>query len=163
MAHLTYEQATSKDYERKLLKKIFDKIALSNWFNSWKNTTGEFKLFTTGIHGNVGKKDFYEVMCWKYEDQLKTKESIYKGGYKEGGKFRFKSDNERKNFFDSYHNKFMKYLTSLWKTDTAVMLAYIPFTGDYSNVWSDEDWMDWFELTEDEREFVKLEIFRLKL
>ena len=160
MAHLTYEQATSKDYERKLLKKIFDKIALSNWKNA--ETEGEFELNTARANGtlvSVKKSNSLLAISTTYEMQLKT---TSKYNDSRTCSFNFKTEAERHNFYDSYLCKFIRWQNSLWKTDMN-MPEYIPFTGDYSHTWSDEDWMEWFDLTEDEREFVKLEIYRLNL
>ncbi|MCF0117549.1 MAG: hypothetical protein HUJ61_05825 [Bacilli bacterium] len=159
MAHLTYEQATSKDYERKVLKKLYKKIAYSNWANT--QTNGKLVLNCGHIMGSLPFD--LNVMCKSYNNQLKHIHNRGEVLDKRNRQFYFNTEEERHNFYDSYFCKFIKWQCSTWVMDTHLVPEYIPFTGDYSKVWSDEDWMDWFELTEDEREFVKLEIYRLKL
>ena len=147
----------TKEFEQKLLKKIFDKIDVSNWKNA--KTEGEFELISSGICENSFTINYTRVFNKTYESQLKTKRNTHH----DDKVFYFITEIERHNFFNSYYCNFIKWFINVWKTDIELRNEYIPFTGDYSHVWVDEDWMDWFELTEDEREFVKLEIYRLGL
>ncbi len=71
--------------------------------------------------------------------------------------FSFKSEQSCANFYTSTHSKFFINLVYMLKTDMNLMpvLNHLPYMGDYEvHAWTDEDYCKFFDLTEDESEFM---------
>lgn len=158
------EPLFTREFEKNLIKKVFDKIALSNWGNAADTTTGSFILNYSGFFGQSNKKDIIE---W-HTPGFKTWQSQVAAKYNNtdpvhNKQFKFLNEQIAHNFYDSYRCSFIRWIVSLWKMDLHSYPEYIPWTGDYNHVWSNADWMDWFDLTTIERQFIELEIERLSI
>jgi hypothetical protein len=66
----------------------------------------------------------------------------------------FTTLDEADNFYKSCNTKFYRRLVQLLKWDVHVPLSFLPYMEDYSKVWTDEDYCKFFDLTEEESEFM---------
>lgn len=148
-----------------LITKIIKKVMLKNWlpFSPKKFYQGqiEHKNFSIDI-APIRINDMNEIeriMCKTYESQCQTlpmnKETAYDN---QGGHFEFDTEEERHNFYDCYNSIFMKWYCRLWKSNSHVYSAKIPYFGDYTHKWKLRDFFDWFDLTPAERTRVVKEI-----
>lgn len=129
------------DYDKRISKDLIKKIMTKCMENSILKTKmeGDVVLKISGIHGHIGENDFYDIMSPSYTKQLESsgKNILY-----------FKSENDRKDFHTFWLSPLGKFLVSLWKIDTHVMLKYIPY------IWfkTDEEFVEYFKISNDEFE-----------
>jgi hypothetical protein len=64
------------------------------------------------------------------------------------------TDDEAKIIVASFNNNFIYNLMQLIKIDQHTPLRFLPYMEDYSKVWTDEDYCKFFNLTEEESEFM---------
>ena len=132
----------NKDLEKSLCKKILKKCELSHWKTFLGE--GDFVLNTSHVHGHVGNKDFTNLLCMRYTDALKVK----KTADVRSCQFRFRTENERKNFFDAYMNsKCIHWWNFQWKNQIVLVLKYIPYMSDYTQPWTDKRFCEYFGIT----------------
>ena len=154
----------------KLLTKILDGSVLKEHVET-KAVAGyrcEVKEMASGTGGhNLGNYDSSKVadvnIIW----------GPYSDGYTKDGKFFtetrqknqftksyfaysivFTTLDEADNFYRSCNTKFYRRLVQLLKWDVHVPLGFLPYMEDYSKVWTDEDYCKFFNLTEEESEFM---------
>ena len=132
----------NKELEKSLCKKFLKKCELSHWKTFLGE--GDFILNTSHVHGNVGNKDFTNLLCMRYTDALKVK----KTADARSCQFRFRTENERKNFFDAYMNsKCIHWWNLQWKNQIILVLKYIPYMSDYTQPWTDKRFCEYFNIT----------------
>ena len=121
-----------------------------------KNQQKQFQL----INGCLGGVN--QVMNSTYESQLNAKAPNPKAhdacNYM---LISFETEEERKNFYDCYNTDFMKWHTSLWKTDVHVKPDKIPYFNDYTKPWTNEMFKKYFELTDDEWARIEREMLEM--
>jgi hypothetical protein len=154
----------------KLLTKILDGRVLKERVET-KAVAGyrcEVKEMASGTGGhNLGNFDSSKIadvnIIW----------GPYSDGYTKDGKFftetrqknqftksyfaysiLFTTLDEADNFYKSCNTKFYRRLVQLLKWDVHVPLSFLPYMEDYSKVWTDEDYCKFFDLTEEESEFM---------
>ena len=159
-----------QDLVNKLLAKILKMPVLKNYIET-KAVSGfrcEVKELTSGTGGhNLGNAESSKIadvnIVW----------GPYTNGYTQDGKFftearqknqftksyfansiSFETLEQANNFFLSCNTKFYRRLTQLLKWDVHVPLRFLPYMEDYSKVWTDEDYCKFFNLTEEESEFM---------
>ena len=120
----------------KIMKKCMDNTILKN------QQSGKFVLPISDIHGHVGQKDFLNIMSNTYARQLKSIGRI---------KVKFKSDEDRHDFYDFWNSKLGRFLVSLWKVDTHVEHRYIP----YAWFKTKDEFFRFFNLTDDEIKLIE--------
>lgn len=122
-----------------------------------KNQQKQFQL----INGCLGGVN--QVMNSTYESQLNAKAPNPKAhdacNYM---LISFETEEERKNFYDCYNTDFMKWHTSLWKTDVHVKPDKIPYFNDYTKPWTNEMFKKYFDLTDEEWARVEKEMAAMK-
>lgn len=80
----------------------------------------------------------------RYTDALKVK----KIADVRSCQFRFRTENERKNFFDAYMNsKCIHWWNLQWKNQIILVLKYIPYMSDYTQPWTDKRFCEYFGIT----------------
>lgn len=132
----------NKELEKSLCKKFLKKCELSHWKTFLGE--GDFILNTSHVHGHVGNKDFTNLLCMRYTDALKVK----KTADVRSCQFRFRTENERKNFFDAYMNsKCIHWWNLQWKNQIILVLKYIPYMSDYTQPWTDKRFCEYFGIT----------------
>lgn len=99
----------------------------SYYKNTKNETTGETYL------------EYSEKVAWGNR-QPKDKQTNIK----------FNSELERDNFYDSYQTKLLKWYFQKINIRTGINPKYLPWLGDYSKQWTDEDICKYFNLTEEE-------------
>ena len=74
------------------------------------------------------------------------------------------TEEEAKIIIDSFNNNFIYNLMQLIKIDQHTPLRFLPYMKDYSKAWTDEDYCEFFGLTEEESEFMcrKVDDYRVK-
>ena len=77
---------------------------------------------------------------------------------------KFKSKEEALNFQASCRTNFYRNIMYLFKLDMHTPLDFLPWMKDYSHTWTDEDYCKFFDLTEEESEFMcrKVDDYRVK-
>ncbi|MBR1610994.1 MAG: hypothetical protein IJ672_05855 [Methanobrevibacter sp.] len=132
----------NKELEKSLCKKFLKKCELSHWKTFLGE--GDFVLNTSHVHGHVGNKDFTNLLCMRYTDALKVK----KTADVRSCQFRFRTENERKNFFEAYMNsKCIHWWNLQWKNQIILVLKYIPYMSDYTQPWTDKRFCEYFGIT----------------
>ena len=164
----------------KLLSKILTAPVLKDFIET-KAVNGfrcEVKEMTSGTGGhNLGDYDSSKVA------DVNIVLGPYSDGYTKDGKFftetrqknqftkpyfaysiLFTTLDEADNFYKSCNTKFYRRLVQLLKWDVHVPFGFLPYMGDYSKVWTDEDYCKFFDLTEEESEFMcrKVDDYRVK-
>ena len=100
------------------------------------------------IHGHPGKRDFYDVVT--------PRKATATGILKENTRyFSFDTENERDNFYDSLNSIFMKYCLRLCKTNQNILPQFLPWLGDYTHKWTDDDICSFLNLNEAEQKEIK--------
>lgn len=133
-------------------EKIIDK---SETFNS---KTSKYRTYKDGspfqlnlpiIHGNVGALDMAEITSKDYSRALAVKFGKRPGDV---NSLTFKSENERKNFYDSLFTDFYKFLILVCRDGQTACSCYyaLPFLPDYTHKWTDDQLYKLFKLTDAE-------------
>lgn len=155
-----------KKVTTKKFKSLFDvqeKEALDGWRVELKNQIQE------GNH-NAGsaessKKAPVKVCLGPYFNGYDTNNVFWSLGRSknqhtrpEGSAFplstQFTTELEATNFVKSCQTEFYKNLIHLLKCDINIPLRFLPYMEDYSKVWTDEDYCEFFGLNEEEAEFM---------
>ena len=88
-----------------------------------------------------------------------TLSGMNKGKEKLPYSVKFDTENEAKNFLDSFFTDFMIYYYAMVFNDQHVYLNAVPFMNDYTEPWTDERFYKWFDIDEDKqneiREYIK--------
>ena len=71
---------------------------------------------------------------------------------------KFATRGERDNFYDSWNTKTLRWMFNNMKTDIHANIQFLPWLGDYTHVWTDDDLYKYFELTDDEIAIIEGEI-----
>ena len=71
---------------------------------------------------------------------------------------KFVTREERDNFYDSWNTKPLRWMFNAMKNDINVHPQFLPWLGDYTHPWTDDDLYKYFELTEDEIRIIEDEI-----
>ena len=103
------------------------------------------------------------VVNTTYESQVATElmceRSVRTGGDGSASTHvEFDTEEERHNFYNCYCHPFMKWHTSLWKSDVHVKSFKVPYFDDYTHPWDYQEFFAWFDLTKEEQERVMQEI-----
>ena len=106
----------------------------------------------SGLHGNQGKKDFYEFTSPRLDVAKSKKTSCRQHTVN------FETEEESINFFNSLQTKFYKFINVCIKRDMEIPWQYAPWLDDYTHPWTDEDLYKYFELTDDEIAIIEDEI-----
>ena len=101
------------------------------------------------FHGHQGKKDFYEFTSPRLDIAKSTKTSC---GHHT---VNFETEEESINFFNSLQTKFYTFINVCIKRDMYIPWQYIPWLGDYTHPWTDDDLYQYFELTDDEIKIIE--------
>ena len=141
-----------------LVKKIIDKINLSNWSTysyskQYKLQQKPYKLIVSGIHFLNAK---HALLCNTYESQLKTKApNPTSHNSNNVGLFSFDSEEERLNFYNCYCHPFIDYICSWWRIDVHINTVKVPYFEDYTHSWDYEDFYKFFGITDDEKKIIE--------
>ena len=71
---------------------------------------------------------------------------------------KFATREERDNFYDSWNTKPLRWMFNTMKNDIHANIQALPWLGDYTHPWTDEDLYKYFELTDDEIKIIEDEI-----
>ena len=138
----------------------------------------EVKKLTSGTGGhNLGDYDSSKVadvnIVWgPYTDGYTKDGNFFTAGRQKNqftkdyfaNSIKFNSLDLANNFYLSCNTNFYRRLIHLFKWDVNVPLRFLPYMEDYSKVWTDEDYCKFFDLTEEESEFMcrKVDDYRVK-
>ena len=138
----------------------------------------EVKKLTSGTGGhNLGDYDSSKVadvnIVWgPYTDGYTKDGNFFTAGRQKNqftkdyfaNSIKFNSLDLANNFYLSCNTNFYRRLIHLFKWDVNVPLRFLPYMEDYSKVWTDEDYCKFFDLTEEESEFMcrKADDYRVK-
>jgi hypothetical protein len=156
------------DIRNSILKKLNKSIGDFLFRNG---SNGKYYLKFVTVSGHPPKNnennihpDFYQLIYKSDEnnfDKLVTKNAI---GKKDNGgiynELSFNSYESAKNGFEFLKTKFTRFCLSLVKTGQNLNtsdMRYIPYM-DFSQEWTDEKLFDYFELTQEERDFINIYI-----
>ena len=104
----------------------------------------EFVIALSPIHGNPGKKDFYDVITPKYDlvNKIKNERQIY---------FEFDTEKEAINFHNYLQLPTIKFCELLFKTSTNVVFNCIPYFESYKREITDDDVLSLFGWEKDKK------------
>lgn len=68
----------------------------------------------------------------------------------ESPNIKFATREERDNFYDSYNTKTLKWMFGAMTVDVHVHPQFLPWLGDYTRPWTDEDLREYFSITDEE-------------
>ena len=138
----------------------------------------EVKKLTSGTGGhNLGDYDSSKIadvnIVWgPYTDGYTKDGNFFTAGRQKNqftkdyfaNSIKFNSLDLANNFYLSCNTNFYRRLIHLFKWDVNVPLRFLPYMEDYSKVWTDEDYCKFFDLTEEESEFMcrKVDDYRVK-
>ena len=132
-----------------------------------KNMRDGIRVPLTKMGGNRGNRNVYKELsyvidgCKDGRDWTKCKNM---GGYEkpEGCplpiSIRFNTVNEAQNFYNSFFTKFYTWLCNITKMQQHLTPNLLPWLGDYTHPWTDEDLYKYFNLSEDEIRIIESEI-----
>ena len=132
-----------------------------------KNKRDGIRVPLTDIGGNRGYRNVYKELsyvidgCKDGRDWTKCKNM---GGYEkpEGCSLplsiKFSSITEAQNFYDSFFTRFYTWLCNITKMNQNLHPNLLPWLGDYTHQWTDEDLYKYFNLSDDEIKLIESEI-----
>ena len=132
-----------------------------------KNKRDGIRVPMTDIGGNRGYRNVYKELayvidgCKDGKDWTKCKNM---GGYEkpEGCplplSIKFNTVAEAQNFYDSFFTKFYTWLCNITRMNQNLHPSLLPWLGDYTHPWTDEDLYKYFNLSDDEIKIIEDEI-----
>ena len=132
-----------------------------------KNKRDGIRVPLTDIGGNRGYRNVYKELayvidgCKDGKDWTKCKNM---GGYEkpEGcplpSSIKFNTVVEAQNFYDSFFTKFYTWLCNITKAQQNLNPGLLPWLGDYTHTWTDDDLYKYFNLSDDEIKIIEDEI-----
>lgn len=130
------------DFTQSIFLKIKNKCA---YIKNNLDNTKPYKLNIPGVHGHIDCNDFYELTSKDYKTALNVKECHCVVS--------FDSENERKNF----HSSTLLNLYKFWNEFTKIGIntnLNVPWLGDYTHKWTDEDCCKLFNLDDEQTYFI---------
>ena len=160
-----YHITKNGGWDNKLLWKhqfFFDKVIIPTYLsksNLYKKMTKrgscDFSrpfIKVSELHGNQGGKNFYEFVSSNYE--IAKSET----GGSCAHTFNFDTEEEAKNFWDTLHTNFYKFINICTKVSMNIPWCCAPWLPTYKYEWTDEMLYKYFDLTEDETKEIEQEI-----
>ena len=172
------------------IKKILDRTTISmndiietDKISGWRVEIHKLLPTATGAHGgdSISAKTNAVKLVNLYSN------SVFNNGYDKAGNYwtedgrakngsskgigarlpySIKADTEiiANNIVESCRTNFYKNIIHMFKYDQNMPLRFLPYMEDYSKVWTDEDYCKFFDLTEEESEFMcrKVDDYRVK-
>ena len=99
------------------------------------------------INGLINGKEWHQITSKNQYEKPKGAPFPYS--------IRFNTVREAKNFIDSTYTDYFSFLMFLSKVDVHVQLKYLPFMKDYKDPWTDDRFKDYFNITNEEMNFIK--------
>lgn len=107
------------------------------------------RSFYTNRHNESTGKTY-----WEYSNKHQCHSTIARAQVSkpksENTNLKFNSKEERLNFYNSWSTKCLKYLYGMQLTDMHVQTKFLPYLGDYTHPWTDNQIYKYFDLTEEE-------------
>lgn len=144
----------NKDIFNKTVKKILDGKQ-ANMRESFNQKQHKYYFAFPAMHGGNGRTYWDEICVKDYNEAIK-KETTTSNRYYEMQGMSFKTEKERKNFFNSLFTTFFRYWIIQVKTQKTFNYAhYLPFMGDYTQPWTNERFYKYFNITEEEQKIIE--------
>ena len=132
-----------------------------------KNKRDGIRVPMTDIGGNRGYRNVYKELAYVIDGQkngIDWTKCKNMGGYEkpEGCplplSIKFNTTTEAQNFYDSFFTRFYTWLCNITKMNQNLHPNLLPWLGDYTHPWTDDDLYKYFELTDDEIRIIEDEI-----
>ena len=132
-----------------------------------KNKRDGIRVPLTDIGGNRGYRNVYKELAYVIDGQkngVDWTKCKNMGGYEkpEGCplplSIKFNTITEAQNFYDSFFTKVYTWLCNITKAQQHLNPELLPWLGDYTHPWTDEDLYKYFNLTDDEIRIIEDEI-----
>ena len=132
-----------------------------------KNKREGIRVPMTDIGGNRGYRNVYKELAYVIDGQkngVDWTKCKNMGGYEkpEGGplplSIKFNTITEAQNFYDSFFTRFYTWLCNITKAQQHLNPGLLPWLGDYTHPWTDEDLYKYFNLSDDEIKIIEDEI-----
>ena len=116
-------------------------LGLNNYFE--KKPSTEYFCSVPKIHGHHARADEYDAY-----DVFSVKKSVVRGMSKGNSAeyVSFKTEEEAENFRKSMMMPFIKYINYNAKRGLTNFFPVIPYMGDYSKIWTDSDYAEYFNV-----------------
>lgn len=136
--HLSSDKVNTYKYDIKA-KRIFDKIKGKSWRSVCQHSNENNKVYLY-MQGDNGYAKGWHLTI----DQIFNMPNAAENA----ARLLFDSENEKNNFLKSTSLSIYKYMYKL--DGNAAVPAHMPWLGDYSHPWTDEDLYEYFNLNEEE-------------
>ena len=132
-----------------------------------KNKREGIRVPMTDIGGNRGYRNVYKELAYVIDGQkngVDWTKCKNMGGYEkpEGGplplSIKFNTITEAQSFYDSFFTRFYTWLCNITKAQQHLNPGLLPWLGDYTHPWTDEDLYKYFNLSDDEIKIIEDEI-----
>ena len=176
--HITKDGGWINIFNKPLLSKMVDKVISTD--NVKKHTVVDdldgisllISKFTGGCHGQLEietpfmmarKKSYFtnKINEFTNETYLEQRTRTAWGNVKPKAtntNIKFATREERDNFYDSWSTKTLRWMFNTMKVDIHANIQALPWLGDYTHTWTDDDLYKYFELTDDEIKIIESEI-----
>ncbi len=144
--HLSKDEVNSYKYDTKA-KIIFDKIKGKSWRSICQHSNEHNKVYLY-MQGDNGYAKGWHLTIEQVFNMPNASENA--------ARLLFDSENEKINFLKSTSLSIYKYIYKL--DGNAAVPAHLPWLGDYTHPWTDEDLYEYFGLTEEEINIIEKEI-----
>lgn len=130
------------DFTESIFLKIKSKC---EYIKDHLDSSKAFKLNIPRIHGHIDNNDFYEITSRRYSVALDVRPGKYI--------LSFNTEDERKNFHSSTLLNFYKFWNEFTKIGININVN-MPWLGDYTHQWTDEDCCRLFNLDDEQTNFI---------
>ena len=176
--HITKDGGWINTFNNALLSKMVDKVISTD--NVKKHTVVDdldgisllISEFTGGCRGQLEietpfmmtrKKTYFtnKINEFTNETYLEQRTRVAWGNVKPKAvntNIKFATKEERDNFYDSWNTKSLRWMFNAMKVDVHVHSNFLPWLGDYTHPWTDDDLYKYFNLSDDEIAIIDDEI-----
>ena len=176
--HLTKDGGWVNTFNKPLLSKMIEKVISTDNVN--KHVVVDdldgisllLSMFTGGCSGRLENENTFMIVKersyftnkineFTNETYLEQRTRTAWGNVKPKAtntNIKFTTREERDNFYDSWNTKTLRWMFNAMKVDVNVHSNLLPWLGDYTRTWTDEDLYKYFNLSDDEIKIIESEI-----
>lgn len=176
--HITKDGGWINTFNKPLLSKMVEKVISTDNVNNHTviddldGISLLLSMFTGGCSGRLENENAFMIVKersyftnkineFTNETYLAQRTRVAWGNVKPKAvntNVKFSTKEERDNFYDSWSTKTLRWMFNTMKVDVNVHSNLLPWLGDYTHPWTDEDLYKYFNLSEDEIKIIESEI-----
>ena len=176
--HITKDGGWINTFNKPLLSKMVEKVISTDNVNNHvvvddlDGISLLLSMFAGGCSGRLDNENTFMIVKERSyftnktneltnETYLEQRTRIAWGNVKPKAtntNIKFTTREERDNFYDSWNTKTLRWMFNAMKVDVNVHSNLLPWLGDYTHQWTDDDLYKYFNLSEDEIATIESEI-----